>query len=107
MVHSVMILILLMLVRLIELHELALHPLVLQQLHAILLVEVDELNLMILLLDIIIVILSHIFAKVDLIAFLDSAFIKVIMYFTCLICTGSQIHRIFSEIKGFHRAVMV
>lgn len=62
---------------------------------------------MILLLDIIIVILGHIFVLIDLIAMINTAFIFVILNFSCLIYTGGIIHRFLSEIDSFHGAVEV
>ena len=80
--------------------ELSLHPLVLQQLHAVLLVETDELNLLVLLLDIIIAV--------------NFIWHAIIIYFKllcrkimCLICTVGQIHRLQTEIDILHRAVHV
>jgi len=58
---------LLQVISLVELEEFALHPLIFEQLHAILLIEVDNLDLMVLLLDIIIVIYRRrIITKFDL-----------------------------------------
>ena len=81
------------------LKQLALHPLVLEELHAVLLIEVDQLDLLVLLLNIIIV--AH------LVISSGSGFI--IIYFklgalkiNCLICTVGQIHRLQTEIEGFH-----
>lgn len=100
-------LVLLKLVCPVQLKQLALHPLILQQLHAVLLVEVDQLDLMILLLDIIIVICVRIIYKFDLATLRYSALRIVVLLLICLICTGSQIHRLLAEIYRFHGAVEV
>jgi hypothetical protein len=87
----------------VELQQLALHPLIIEQFHAVLLVEIDKLDLMVLLLDIIIVICGRIITKFDLVILSNNLALSIVMLLSiCLICTGSQIHRFLSEIDRFH-----
>ena len=79
------------------------HPLIFEQFHAILLVEIDELNLMVLLLDIIIVTYGRIITKFDLVTLNNNVTLSIVMLLLiCLICTGSQIHGFLSEFHRFH-----